>query len=267
MNDKPKGNNFLNYEMGATEPPRSFDGRVITTHDTDPFYDPTDDFSGDEMVGVGTAVNKLKGGEEISIVDKLRTVYYEYGFLPASQEELTEIWEIRKYRDKPSGVAQYINNILKRQKSDSVKSANPNSAVFTKVQAWIDWQKVNLFDKKAIDYLLKLKGSDCVDSVDLLGDSFYKRGYKLVQRTHALNGVMERGTDKKPYDQVESHNIHDLGDNNIKQAAWQAYVSAEARGVFWLNIIIGARNHDTAKGLAQSAIDKVVLGRRRLTQY
>lgn len=193
--------------------------------------------------------------EKLEIIDKLRTVYEEYGFIPASQEELTEIWEIRKYRERPSGVAMYLNRVLLHQKRDDVNSSEPEKDPVSKVNNWIEWRSRTRGNKHAVDYVTSHNAGSPLGDTDLMRDGFYKRGYKIMQST-ATRAAMIDGriaVGSRPYAEEEVQ-IEDLSPEDTKSLAWQTCLSEEARNVFWSNVILEARNHLLVRPMADEAI-------------
>lgn len=193
--------------------------------------------------------------ETKTALEKLRTVYREYGFLPASQKELTEVWEIRKYRDRPSPVASYLNRILLHQKKPESNSEEPEKALITKVTQWGKWRESNRGDLAALGYMLDLMKDETSGQKLTKSDGYdgsFERGADIAVLTNALAREIEEGDAAWPYrEAAREQDVSSLFGQKLKQVVWQAEISAINREAFWKNAILGAEFHMLVKGLVE----------------
>lgn len=252
--------NLLRHEMGDSVREYPKNGEVMETPDIEPGFELDDLY--DNSDNQSSPESDPTDPEQVKIIDKLRTVYEEYGFLPSSQPELTEVWEIRKYRDKPSGVAQYLNRVLHHQMRSDVNSADPKNALISKTNQWIQWRNETVGDKNAVEYMRSLASVGSLDDKDLLRDAQYARGYRVAQSTDSLVQQLAESSVKRPYSAIERHDINGLSSDELKSIVWQASLSAEARSTFWLDVLLEARKHAVVRAMAQGAIDEVIKRRR-----
>lgn len=238
---------FLHYEMGD----------VVGV----PKNPNQDSLFGIELKDGKNAADNIKesaAGERLSTLDKLRVVYGEYGFFPTTQTELTDVWEIRKYRDDVAPIGTFLNRILQRQQRSDVRSLEPQKALRSKVSKWTEWLNSTRADASAVDYLQQTNNGKNLSDQDMMRDSSYSRGHDLIRLIDYIAKSFDIGESKKPYQEAQSHDINNLLGANLKERVWQASVSTESRQNFWLEVIAGAKSHLVTRAMAAEAIKNFV---------
>jgi hypothetical protein len=224
-------------------------GYTMRTPDLNPEWEEPDIDESDMPVSPNTP--EASPEKATTRENKLLTIYEEYGFYPATAKELSVVWGLRKYRDTAGGAALYLNRVLQHQMKPDVEAEEPAAAVRALAGSWIQWKEEATGDKTMLGLFEAGRLNED------LSDSATQRAQQLVQRTFALDRIAQSDAQypARPYSRLDKQeSVATLKPDELQAVVWQAYMSAEARRVFWRSVLHQAYIHDVARPLVRGTI-------------